>query len=88
MAGFVDVSYDKLFSRSERIISFFSDLESRLSSIGAPYTNHLDIFWDGSKVKIIASDEQISGLSNSMKLKYYTQGLGLMKLAINNQLYA
>ena len=88
MAGFVDVSYDKLFSRSERIVAFYSDLESKLGSISAPYTNHLDIYWDGSKVKIIASDEQISGLSNSMKLKYYNQGLGLMKLAMNNKLFA
>lgn len=88
MASFVDKSFDALNLRYTRISSFYSDLEAKLTDIGAPYTIHLDIYWDGSKVRIIASDEQISGLSNSVKLKYYTQGLGLMKLAINNQLYA
>jgi hypothetical protein len=88
MAGFVDKSYDALFLRSERIVAFYSDLESKLGSIGAPYTNHLDIYWDGSKVKILATDEQIATLDNKTKLKYYNQGLGLMKLAMNNQLFA
>lgn len=88
MASYIDRSYDTLVVRQERILSFFSDLESKLSSIGAPTTNHLDIFWDGSKVKIVATDEQISGLANSVKLQYYNQGVGLMKLAMNKQLYA
>lgn len=88
MASFADRSYDALGVRKERIINFFSDLESKLASIGAPTTNHLDIFWDGSKVKIVATDEQISTLDNTQKFKYYNQGVGLMKLAMNRQLYA
>ena len=88
MASFADRSYDTLLIRQERILSFFSDLESKLSSIGAPYTNHMDIYWDGSKVKIVATDEQISGLGSTDKFKYYNQGTGLMKLAMNRQLYA
>ena len=87
MASFVDRSYDTLGVRQERILTFFSDLESKLSSIGAPYTNHMDIYWDGSKVKIVATDEQISGMSASDRFKYYNQGLGLMKLTMNRQLY-
>jgi hypothetical protein len=88
MASFVDKSYNALLLRSGRIVDFYSDLESNLGSIGAPYTNHLDIYWDGSKVKILATDEQISTLENKIKLKYYNQGLGLMKLAMNNKLFA
>ena len=88
MASFTDISYSTLAQRSERILSFFGNLEITLANIGAPYTAHLDILWDGSKVKILLTDEQISALSNSTKLKYYTQGLGLMKLAMNRQLFA
>lgn len=88
MAGYVDRSYDALLIRSARVQNFFSELESKLSSIGAPYTNHMDIYWDGTKIKITATDEQISGLSNANKLKYYNQGVGLMKLTINRQLFA
>ena len=88
MASFTDISYATLAQRSERILSFFGNLEITLSNISAPTTNHLDIFWDGSKVKITLTDEQISALSNATKFKYYTQGLGLMKLAMNRQLFA
>jgi hypothetical protein len=88
MASYIDRSYDALGIRQERINTFFSDLESKLATIGAPSTNHMDIYWDGSKVKITATDEQISGLSNIEKFKYYNQGVGLMKLAMNKQLYA
>lgn len=88
MANFTDTSYDTLSVRANRIAEFFGNLENKLALIGAPYTNHLDIFWDGSKVKILLTDEQISALSNATKLKYYNQGLGLMKLAMNRQLYA
>jgi hypothetical protein len=88
MANFSDISYSLLAQRSDRVINFFLELENKLSSIGAPYTNHMDIYWDGSKVKITLTDEQISGMSNADKFKYYNQGLGLMKLAMNRQLYA
>ena len=88
MPSFTNRSFDTLNARAERIITFYSDLENKLASISAPYTNHMDIYWDGSKVKITLTDEQISGMSNADKLKYYNQGLGLMKLAMNRQLFA
>jgi len=88
MSSFTDIQYAKLGTRQNRILNFFNDLEASLSSIGAPSTNHQDILWDGSKVKVALTDEQISGMSHSDQLKYYNQGLGLMKLAMNNQLFA
>jgi hypothetical protein len=86
MANFVDKSYDKLVERAARIESFFADLESRLSAINAPQTNHLEIYWDTGKVRRISDDIQIQSLSLADRLKYYHQGIGLMKLAINRQL--
>jgi len=87
MSSFTDNQYSKLEVRKTRVDSFFADLESTLSNIGAPTTYHLDIFWDGTKVKVILTDLQISSSSLADKIKYYNQGLGLMKLAINKQLY-
>jgi len=87
MASFVDNQYTKLEARKTRVDTFFADLELTLSNIGAPTTYHLDILWDGSKVKVILTDLQISSSSLADKIKYYNQGLGLMKLAINKQLY-
>jgi len=87
MASFTDNQYSKLEVRKTRVDSFFADLESTLLNIGAPTTYHLDIFWDGTKVKVILTDLQISSSSLADKIKYYNQGLGLMKLAINKQLY-
>lgn len=88
MASFVDKSYNTLGIRSDRVISFFSNLESKLLDIGAPSTGHLDLEWNGSKVVRSLDGIQISSLDNATILKYYTQGLGLMKLAMNNKLYA
>lgn len=88
MATFVDRSYDLLNQRSLRVISFFADLDFTLANIGAPYTAHLDIFWDGSQVRLISTSQPVSGLSRFDRLKYYNQGLGLMKLAMNNILYS
>jgi hypothetical protein len=87
-ANFVDISYDTLQLRKTRVVAFFADLENKLASIGAPTTAHLDITFDGSKINRISDGVQISTLPSSDMLKYYTQGLGLMKLAMNNQLYA
>jgi len=87
MPSFTDSQYSKLEIRKTRVDAFFADLEATLSSISAPTTYHLDIFWDGSKVKVILTDLQISSSSLADKIKYYNQGLGLMKLAINKQLY-
>jgi hypothetical protein len=88
MANFVDDQYGILTARSTRVLTFFPDLESRLSSISAPYTAHLELYWDGSKVNRISDDIQISSLSPADQLKYYNHGLGLMKLAINEKLYS
>jgi hypothetical protein len=87
MATFVDIQYNTLDTRSQRILSFFSDLEAKLASIGAPSTAHLDLEWNGSKVVRSLDGIQISSLSNPEQLQYYNQGLGLMKLAMNKQLY-
>jgi hypothetical protein len=87
MATYVDQQYGTLSARQSRVDIFFTDLEAKLFDISAPNCNHLDIEWDGIKVKISATGEQISSLSLANKLKYYNQGLGLMKLAINKQLY-
>jgi hypothetical protein len=87
MPTYVDQQYGTLSARQSRVDIFFTDLEAKLLDISAPSCNHLDIEWDGSKVKISATGDQISSLSLASKLKYYNQGLGLMKLAINKQLY-
>ena len=86
MAGFVDFSYDDLAARATRIENFFSDLENKLSTISAPTIYHLDIYWDGGKVRRVSDDSQIQTLSLADRLFYYNQGVGLMKLAINKQL--
>jgi hypothetical protein len=88
MANFVDDQYGILTARSTRVLTFFSDLESRLSSISAPNTAHLELYWDGSKVSRISDNTQIASLSAADQLKYYNHGLGLMKLAINAKLYS
>lgn len=84
---FTDNQYTILNARKTRVDTFFSDLESTFSTIGAPTTYHLDIGWNGSKVIRISDGAQIQTLSLADRLKYYNQGLGLMKLAMNNQLY-
>jgi hypothetical protein len=87
MATYVDIQYAKLGTRQNRILNFFNDLEATLSSIGAPSTAHLDLEWNGTKVVRSLDGIQISSLSNPEQLQYYNQGLGLMKLAMNKQLY-
>lgn len=88
MASYVDRAYDTLGVRKDRIISFFAMLESKLADINAPSTGHLDLEWNGSKVVRSLDGIQISSLDGYSQLKYYNQGLGLMKLAMNNQLFA
>jgi hypothetical protein len=87
-ANFAEINYDILQVRKARVVAFFADLENKLASIGAPTTSHLDITFDGSKVNRISDGVQISTLTSSDMLKYYNQGLGLMKIAMNAQLYA
>lgn len=87
MATFIDIQYSALDNRHTRVMAFFSDLEAKLSEIGAPATAHLELFWDGSKVNRLSDNVQISSLTPDDQLKYYNHGLGLMKLAFNNQLY-
>lgn len=88
MPSFVNIQYDTLDARHTRVLAFYPDLEAKLSAIGAPYTVHLELYWDGGKVRRISDDVQISSLPPSDQLKYYNHALGLMKLAINAQLYA
>lgn len=88
MPSFVNIQYDTLDARHTRVVSFFNDLETTLGNISAPFTSHLELYWDGGKVRRISDDVQISSLSPSDQLKYYNHGLGLMKLAINAKLYA
>jgi hypothetical protein len=87
MPNFVTESYDKLVERQARIDAFFEDLENQLTSIGSPATYHLDIYWDSGKIRRISDDVRIRDLSPADKLKYYNQGVGLMKLAINKTIY-
>lgn len=88
MPNFVDNQYTTLGLRQDRVVSFFAMLESKLADISAPNTGHLDIEWNGTKVVRSLDGTQISSLPNTEQLKYYPQGLGLMKLAMNNQLNA
>jgi hypothetical protein len=88
MATFIDTQFDKLDARHSRVMAFFVDLETVLGNIGAPYTSHLELYWDGTKVRRISDDTQIASLSAADQLKYYNHGLGLMKLAINAKLYS
>jgi hypothetical protein len=87
-ANFPEINYDILNTRKTRVVSFFNDLENKLSSVGAPSTAHQDIYFDGSTILRISDNATISSLPSLEILKYYPQGLGLMKLAMNNQLYA
>lgn len=87
MPTFTDNQYITLDARKARVDIFFGNLESTLLTISAPIIYHLDIGWDGGKVIRISDGAQIQTLSLADRLKYYNQGLGLMKLAMNNQLY-
>lgn len=87
MPSFTDNQYTVLDARKARIDTFFGDLESTLLTISAPIIYHLDIGWDGATVIRISDGVQIQTLSLADRLNYYNQGLGLMKLAMNNQLY-
>lgn len=87
MPSFTDNQYTVLDARKVRVDAFFTNLESTLHTNGTPTTYHLDIGWDGAKVIRISDGVQIQSLSLADRLKYYNQGLGLMKLAMNNQLY-
>ena len=88
MPSFVDLQYDKLETRKNRVIAFFGDLDNRLQVISAPTTYHLDIYWDGNFVRVILTDAKLAAEPYSEQLKYYNQGLGLMKIAMNKQLYS
>lgn len=87
MSSFTDDQYTTLDARKTRVDTFFGNLESTLLTISAPTTYHLDIGWNGAKVIRISDGVQIQTLSLADRLNYYNQGLGLMKLAMNNQLY-
>lgn len=88
MPSFVDINYDTLSARESRIENFFSDLSNKLSTLSAPTVYHQEIYYDGAgNVRRISDDEKIQNLSLFEREKYYDQGLGLMKLAMNKVLY-
>jgi hypothetical protein len=87
MATYVDNLETSLQNRKTRVLDFFVDLDLKLSSLSAPTTYHQDIYWDGGFVRVTATDAKLSVEPNTEKLKYYNQGLGLLKLAINKAIY-
>lgn len=88
MPSFVDINYDTLNARASRIENFFGDLSNKLLTLSAPTTYHQEIYYDGAgNVRRISDDEKIQNLSLFQREKYYDQGLGLMKLAMNKVLY-
>jgi hypothetical protein len=87
MATYVDEQYGRLTDRKNRVVAFFGDLDSRLATISAPTTYHQDIYWDGGFVRITANDSKLASETPENQLKYYNQGLGLLKLAINKTIY-
>ena len=88
MATYVDQQYGKLSDRKDRVVAFFGDLDGRLLTISAPTTYHLDIYWDGNFVRVTSTDAKLASEPYSEQVKYYNQGLGLMKIAMNKVLYS
>jgi hypothetical protein len=87
MATFVDNQLAKLTAREARVNNFYSDCIDVFGSFGLGNIHHLDIYWDGSFVRVIATDAKLDSEPLSEKLKYYNQGLGLMKIVMNKYLY-
>lgn len=86
-ANYVDDQYTILEARKNRIDTFYTDLDARLIAIGLGSVYHMEIYFDGSFVRVIATDAKLNAEPLSEKLKYYNQALGLMKLGINKVLY-
>jgi hypothetical protein len=87
MPSYVDNQYTILEDRRNRVAAFFGDLDAKLAAITAPVTYHLDIHWDGGFVRVTETNAKLVNEPASEQLKYYNQGLGLMKLAINDTIY-
>ena len=87
MASYVDNQLTILTNRKNRVVAFFSELDSKLFDLGTAPIVHQDIYWDGNFVKIILTDTKLVNEPPTEQLKYYNQGLGLMKLALNSTLY-
>jgi hypothetical protein len=88
MPNFVDINYDTLALRASRIEEFFGNLGNKLNNISSPITYHQEIYYDGNgNVRRVSDDEKIQTLSLFDREKYYEQGLGLMKIAMNKVLY-
>jgi hypothetical protein len=88
MPSFVDISYDTLVTRASRIEEFFGNLSNKLIALGVPATYYQDIYYDGDgNVRRVSDNEKIQTLSMFEREKYYDQGLGLMKIAMNKYLY-
>jgi hypothetical protein len=87
MPSYVDDQYGKLDERRARVTAFFGDLDANLASIGATTIYHLDIYWDGGFVRVTETGAKLAVEPADEQLKYYNQGLGLMKLAINDRIY-
>jgi hypothetical protein len=87
MPSYVAINYDTLSSRAARIENFFGDLGSNLSSLGINPVYHQDIYYDGNgNIRRVLDDEKIQTLSLSDRQNFYSQGLGLMKIAMNKYL--
>jgi hypothetical protein len=87
MPSYVATEYNKLSERKDRVIQFFGELDSQLLALSVAPTVHQDIYWDGNFVKIILTDSKLVNETPAEQLKYYNQGLGLMKIALNKSLY-
>lgn len=88
MPSFVDISYDTLVTRASRVEGFFGNLSNKLLELGVPPTYYQDIYYDGDgNTRRVSDNEKIQTLSMFEREKYYDQGLGLMKIAMNKQLY-
>lgn len=88
MPNYVDINYDTLSARASRIENFFEQLSVKLLTLSAPTVYHQEIYYDGNgNIRRISDDEKIQTLSMFQREKYYDQGLGLMKIAMNKTLY-
>ncbi len=88
MPSYVNTQYAKLITRRDRVAAFFADLDSELLTLGVQPISHQDIYWDGNFVRVKLTDTKLASEIPSVQLKYFNQGLGLMKLAFNSDLYA
>ena len=79
-----DVYNPELLLEYNGITAAWSQAETELQNLGAPASYFLEMYWDGSKIKRIFDDTQVSTLPLKDQLHLYPQLNGLYALAVRN----